>query len=163
MALPLSAPSAFDGLLAPRQVVSVRQVGVGRIGGVDVAEYEVRTELPASCLASSRPAQAPAPRLMPGSTLVWLDGAGRVVQVRSSESERIPNDAGVGGDAGIGAKPGLVGPFAGSSTSVVTLTLSGFDDPVRIVRPHDVRTLGHSFAIGMAVAKGCTPAHPVNP
>ena len=157
LALPLSAPSAIDELLAPRQVVSVRVLGTGRIGGAEVTGYEVRTALPPSCPAPSRRTQAFPSRLGVGPTLLWVDGAGRLVRIRSSVHEDIP------AGAGAGAVSGVAGSLTGTTVMIETLTFSRFGDPVHVVAPNLVRTLGHSFSIGLAVAKGCAPKDPVNP
>ena len=156
LALPLSAASAIDELLAPRQVVSVHVLGPGRIGGAEVTGYEVRTALPPSCSAVSRRAQ-PSPSLSVAPTLLWVDGAGRLVRIRSSVHEDIP------AAAGAGAVSGGAGMLTGTTATIETLTFSRFGDPVRIAPPNRVHTLGHSFSVGLAVAKGCAPKDPVNP
>ena len=121
ISLALNAAIAASPLDGPNALASVSEVGPSQVDGVAATEYQVAYAALTLC-----PAHEPVQVLNPPPSDLWVDGAGRLVRVRSTllVNDRQPK----------GMK--LPAPFAGlpqgSATSVATVTFTNFGDPVRI-------------------------------
>jgi hypothetical protein len=143
LSLALNASVALDTLQGPNAVASVRALGPATVDGVATTQYEV-TYAP---LHLCPPHQSPVVVTQRPSE-VWVDRAGRLVQVRSTSyfSDRLPR----------GTK--LPAAFSGlpraPTTTESTLTFSAFTIPVHVVAPPGsaIAPRGQSteFAIGGA-------------
>jgi hypothetical protein len=146
LSLALNAAVALDGLRGPNAVASVRPLGPAEVDGVTTTQYEV-TYAPFSVCA---PHKAPVVvRQLP--TRVWVDSAGRLVQVRglSYFSDRPPK--GVKIPASLAALP--MGPI----TTVATLRFSAFGAPVHVVAPpaSAIVPSGHSISATLSESPRC--------
>ena len=124
LGLALNASVALDGLHGPNAVAAVRELGPAEVDGVATTQYEV-TYTPFHACA---PHQAPVVvRHLP--TRLWVDDAGRLVQVRGMSyfSGQLPKNAKI--PAAFEDIP------RGPTTSVATLTFSTFGTPVHLVPP----------------------------
>lgn len=124
LSLALNAGVALDSLRGSNAVASVRAVGRATIDGTPVTQYRVSFAPVRVC----DPHQPPMV-LTERPSALWVDDAGRLLQVRSTSylSGRLP-----GGErlpSGSGAFP------LGPATSVDTLTFSAFGVPVHVVAP----------------------------
>jgi hypothetical protein len=143
LSLALNASVALGALQGPNAVASVHTIGPATVDGVATTQYEV-TYAP---LHVCPPHESPAVVTQRPSE-VWVDGAGRLVQVRSTSyfSDRPPR----------GTK--LPAAFSGlpraPTTTEATLTFSAFTIPVHVVPPpaSAIAPRGSSteFAIGRA-------------
>ena len=126
----LNAAVALDALVGLDPVVGVRDEGPSDVDGVAATKYVVTTAPPTTCSS----ARATAPKVAQRPSTVWVDGQGRLVQVRSSEYD--------GGfpAAVLHRQPALAGFPTGPTVTTATLTFSAFGAPV-----HD---------------RGATPEHP---
>jgi hypothetical protein len=124
LSLGLNASVALDTLRGPSAVASVRALGPDKVDGAAATQYEV-TYAP---LHICSPHQAPEVVNQRPSD-VWVDHAGRLVQVRSTSyfSDRLPR--------GVKIPAVFAGLPRGSTTTVATLTFSEFGSPVRVVAP----------------------------
>ena len=120
----LNAAVALDALVGVDPVVGVRDEGPSAVDGVAATEYVVTTAPPAC--ASTR---AAAPKVDQRPSTVWVDGKGRLVQVRSSEYD--------GGfpAAVLRRVPALARIPTGPSVTTATLTFSAFGIPVHVAAP----------------------------
>jgi hypothetical protein len=147
LSLALNAAVALDSLQGPNAVASVRNLGPATVDREATTQYEV-TYAPLRVCA---PHQAPAVVTERPSD-VWVDGAGRLLQVRSTSylSGRLPPGEKL--PAAFAAFP--IGP----TTTVATLTFSAFGAPVRVVAPPASALFprgGSSSGFAIARAQGC--------
>ena len=146
LSLALNAPVALDGLQGPNALAAVRALGPAEVDGVATTQYEVTYAPFHACV----PHQAPVVvRHLP--TRLWVDGAGRLVQVRGMSyfSGQLPKDAKI---------PAVFKDIPrGPTTSVATLTFSAFGQPVHVVAPpaSAIATGGHATATLFAVGNTC--------
>jgi hypothetical protein len=147
LALALNADVALDSLRGPNAVASVRNLGPGDIDGAATTHYEVAFAPLRVCV----PHQPPAVVAQRPSD-VWVDGAGRLAQVRSTfyasgrltRAEKIP--------AAFGDLPHA------PTTTVATLTFSAFGNPVHLVAPPAsaiASRCGSSVAFAIARSPSC--------
>ena len=124
LALALNASVALDTLRGPNAVASVTDLGPAHVDGVDATRYEVEYAPVHVCA----PHQSPQ-ILNQRPSLVWLDGAGHLVRVRSTLyfNDRLPR--------GVKVPPVLDGFPRGPVTTVATLTFSEFGVSVRVTAP----------------------------
>jgi hypothetical protein len=123
LSLALNAGVALDALRGPNAVASVRNLGPARIDGVATTQYEVTFASFRVCA----PHQPPAVVSQRPSDL-WVDGAGRLLQVRSTYVSGLPTRA--------EKLPAAFGDFPRArATTVATLTFSAFGNPVHVVAP----------------------------
>ncbi len=124
LALALNASVALDTLRGPNAVASVTDLGPAHVDGVDATRYEVEYAPVHVCA----PHQSPQ-ILNQRPSLVWLDGAGHLVRVRSTLyfNDRLPR--------GVKVPPVLDGFPRGPVTTVATLTFSEFGASVRVTAP----------------------------
>jgi hypothetical protein len=122
--LALNAAVALDSLQGPNAVASVRDLGPATVDGAATTQYEVTFAPLRVCVAHQPPAV-----VTERPSDVWVDGAGRFLQVRSTSyaSGRLPR----------GEKlPAAFGAFPRApTTTVATLTFSAFGTPVHVVAP----------------------------
>jgi hypothetical protein len=147
ISLALNAAVALDSLHGPNAVASVRALGSDTVDGVATTQYEVTFD-PVRVCAPHQPPTVVTER----PTDVWVDAAGRLLQVRSTTyfSGRLPR----------GEKlPAAFGDIPhGPTTTVATLTFSAFGVPVHVVAPpasalfHDG---GSSAGLVVARSQGC--------
>ena len=129
--LGLGSSAFFGGVLSalsgPFTALTVTRLGTATVGAVSTWRYLVQTQ-GAPSASSPCPARKGKPLL--GRATVWVDGEGRLVQVRlqSSIGGKIPASA-VTQNLSIADEP--TGPI----TSTSTLRFSGFGAPVHIARP----------------------------
>jgi len=123
--LALNASVALDALRGPEPVAALHDLGPAVLDGIATTRYRVDY----APLTSCAPAHGtPATLTQPPST-VWVDGRGRLVQVRSTLrfAGRLPHGAGT---------PSALGGFtAAPTTTTATLTFSAFGEPVHIAAP----------------------------
>jgi hypothetical protein len=138
LSLALNASVALSTLRGPNAVESVTVLGPAEVAGVQTTQYEV-TYAPLRVCA---PHQAPQV-LHQRPSRVWLDGAGRLVRVRSTlyYSGRLPLGATV--PAAFDDIP------SGPVTTVATLTFTKFGAPVHVVAPPKSAVLSNT-----AISKG---------
>lgn len=145
-ALGLASADSFGGVLSALTgqvaTVSVRALGPAAVDGSPATRYLVRTELQPFCPRPKRtvPAQ---------STMVWVDGRGRLVQARTSIFISASFDASI-----FKADPAFAHFPVGPRIFTSTLRLSAFGAPVRVATP-TVRPSGTSVSIGI---EGTGPA-----
>jgi hypothetical protein len=124
LSLALNAAVALDSLHWPNAVASVRNLGPATIDGTATTQYEV-TYAPLHVCAPHQPPAVVTQR----PSYVWIDDAGRLVQVRSTSyfNDSLPR----------GAKlpTAFEGFPRGPVTTVATLTFSAFSIPVHVVAP----------------------------
>ena len=127
----------------------MRNLGPATVDGVATTQYEV-TFSPLRVCALHQPPTVVTER----PSDVWVDGAGRLIQVRSTTffSGRLPR----------GAKlPAAFGDIPrGPTTTVATLTFSAFGVAVHVVAPTAsalFRGGGSSAGFVVARAQGCRP------
>jgi len=143
LALALNASVALDTLRGPNTVAGVTNLGAAEVDGVATTQYEVEY----APLHVCAPHQAPQV-LTQRPSRVWLDGAGRLVRVRSTLyfSDRLPR----------GVKlPAAVDLPRGPVTTVATLTFSRYGTPVHVAAPPKSAVFpeaGTSTSTGFAIA-----------
>jgi hypothetical protein len=147
LSLALNAGVALDSLRGPNAVASVRNLGPADIDGAATTRYEVTFAPLRVCV----PHQPPAVVTQRPSD-VWVDGAGRLLQVRSTSS--------ISGRLPRGEKlPAAFGGFPHApATTVATLTFSAFGSPVHVVAPPASAIAprgGSSVAFAIALAPRC--------
>jgi hypothetical protein len=113
-------------LIGPFTAVSITELGATHVGIDPTTRYLVQTQLEPTCPASKHAK----PRPLLGRATIWVDGHGRLVQVRQSGyfSGTFPASV-VKRHPQVAARP--FGPF----TLTSTLRLSGFGAPVHIAAP----------------------------
>jgi hypothetical protein len=124
LSLALNASVALDTLRGPNAVASVTDLGPDEVDGVATTQYEVDY----APLHVCAPHQAPQV-LTQRPSRVWLNGADRLVRVRSTLyfSNRLPR--------GVKLPAALDGIPRGPVTTVATLTFSDFGAPVHVAAP----------------------------
>jgi hypothetical protein len=124
LSLALNASTALDTLRGPNPVASVTELGSADIAGIATTQYEVNYA-PLHVCAPHQASQV----LTQRPTRVWLDGAGRLVRVRSTLyfSGRLPH--------GVKVPAALDGFPHGPATTVATLTFSEYGVPVYVAAP----------------------------
>jgi hypothetical protein len=142
LSLALNASVALDPLRGPYAVASVTDLGPAEVDGAPTSQYEIEYAPLHVCLphqarqvVTQRPSR------------VWVDGAGRLVRVRSTLyfSDRLPRSAKV--PAAFAALP------RGPVTTVATLTFSELGAPVRVAAPPASAIVsGGSTSFGTATA-----------
>lgn len=146
LSLALNADVALDSLRGPNAVASVRNLGPATIDGAATTQYEVTFAPLRLCV----PHQSPAV-LTERPSEVWVDGAGRLLRVRSTSyvSGRLPR----------GEKlPAAFAAFPRApTTTVATLTFSAFGTPVHVVAPpaSALAPRGESSGFAIARAQSC--------
>jgi hypothetical protein len=147
LSLALNADVALDSLRGPNAVASVRDLGPATIDGAATTRYEVTFAPLRVCVPHQPPAvvtQRP--------SYAWVDGDGRLVQVRSTSyvSGRLPRAQKL---------PAAFRDFPrGPTTTVATLTFSEFGHPVHVVAPpaSAIAPRGESsVGFAIALADGC--------
>jgi hypothetical protein len=124
LALALDADVALASLRGPNAVASVINLGPASIDGAATTRHEVTFASFRACA----PHQAPVV-VNQRPTDVWVDGSGRLRQVRSTSyvSDRLPRNEKV---------PAAFGGFPRAPmTTVSTLAFSAFGIPVHVVAP----------------------------
>jgi hypothetical protein len=142
-----SADGFADPLLsltAPYRVRSVRDLGRASLGGTDATRYLVESRLQVHCPKSDTAMRQPMQR-----TTLWIDGQGRLVQARSTSysNGKIPA-------AYLKRNPQFAEEPTGASTSVTTLRLSAFGQPVRVAAPA-VFVLNPPYSSTVTMRLGC--------
>jgi hypothetical protein len=124
LSLALNADVALDSLRGSNAVASVRNLGPASVDGTAATQYEV-TFVPVRVCDPHQPPATVTER----PSEVWVDGTGRLLQVRSTSyfSGRLPR--GEKFPAGFGVFPHA------PTTTVATLTFSAFGMSVDVVAP----------------------------
>ena len=124
LSLALNAPVALDTLRGANAVAAARALGPATVDGAPATQYEV-TYAPFRVCAPHKPPVVIDQR----PTFVWVDNAGRLVQVRSTSyfSDRLPR--------GVKVPAAFAGFPRGPTTTISTLTFSAFTTPVHVVAP----------------------------
>jgi hypothetical protein len=144
LSLALNASVALDTLQGPSAVASVRTLGPETVDGAATTRYEV-TYAPLRICSPHQPPDVVHQR----PSDVWVDSAGRLVQVRSTSffNDRPPR--------GVKVPAVLAGFPRGPMTTVSTLTFSDFGNPVHLVAPpasaiapHGQSSGGSAFSVG---------------
>jgi hypothetical protein len=146
LSLALNASVALDTPRGPNAVASVTNLGPVVVDGVATAQYEVAY----APLHVCAPHQAPRV-LTQRPSRVWLDGAGRVVRVRSTLyfNGHLPR--------GVKLPAAFEGLPHGPVTTVATLTFSEYGAPVRVLAPPKSAVLPEaSTSTGFAIARSDT-------
>jgi hypothetical protein len=152
-----AAENAVSGLSGILPVTSMRSLGPATVNGVSTTRYVLTYGAPELCgsrsfllsqaggggargrSASAAKAYEPVER----PTTVWVDGQGRLVQVRAStftSAKELKS----------------VGTFSTASlTNVTTLTFSDFGAPVRIVAPDFTGPQPRAFNVGGKPSTAC--------
>jgi hypothetical protein len=122
--LALNASVALDTLRGPNAVASVTNLGPAEVDGVAATQYAIEY----APLHICAPHHAPQ-ILSQRPSRVWLDGAGRLVRVRSTLyfNDRLPH--------GVKLPVAFDGFPHGPTTTVATLTFSAYGASVRVVAP----------------------------
>jgi hypothetical protein len=137
----LNAAVALDALVGPDPVVGVRDEGPSMVDGVAATKYVVTTAPPSTCSST----RATAPKVAQRPSTVWVDGQGRLLQVRSSEYDR-------GFPAAVVRRiPALAGFPTGPTVTTATLTFSAFGAPVQIAAPPPSALVQSGSSTGSAV------------
>jgi len=113
----------LSGLTGPMTAVSVRALGPASVDGAPATRYLVRTEPRPIC-------PDPGQRVPEESTTVWVDGNGRLVQVRNAFTISATFGASLRKE-----NPDLGDLPLGPRTLTSTLRLSAFGAPVHIAAP----------------------------
>ena len=142
----LNAAVALSGVTGPEPVASVQEVGRATVGGVPTTAYRV-TDVPPTLCPGQRTSDADS--FDQSSSTLWLDGQGRIVEVRTvfRSDLRIPK-------AYRSAFPDMA---TGPSTTVATLRFRDFGAPVTIAAPAPDDVV-HPSASGSAYASKVTVA-----
>jgi hypothetical protein len=152
-----SAENAVSGLSGILPVTSIRSLGPATVNGDSTTRYVVTYGAPELCGSglfalshagstgtpgsSASAAKASEPRVRP--TTVWVDGQGRLVQVRASTFTSAQELKSVGTFS------------AASQTNVTTLTFSDFGAPVHIVAPDFTGPQPRAFSVGGKPSTTC--------
>jgi hypothetical protein len=124
-------------------VASVHDLGPATVDGAATTEYKV-TFAPFRVCAPHQPPAVVTQR----PSDVWLDGAGRLIQVRSTYvSGSLPR--------GVKLPAGFGDILHATATTVATLTFSAFGIPVHVVAPPTgaLAPRGGSSSFGLAIAR----------
>lgn len=143
LSLALNAAVALDALHETYAVASLTDLGPAEVDGVATTQYEVGY----APLHVCAPHQAPQ-TLTQHPSSVWIDSAGRLVQVRSTLyfNGRLPDR---------GKLPAALAGFPqGPTTTIATLTFSEFGEPVHVAAPPASAILpDDDTSTGFAVAR----------
>jgi hypothetical protein len=147
LALALNASVALETLQGPSAVAAVHKVGPDTIDGAAATQYEV-TYVPLRICSPHRAPEVVNQR----PSDVWVDNAGRLVQVRSTSyfSDRLPQ--------GVKLPAAFAGLPRGPTTTVSTLTFSEFGNPVHLVAPPASAIAPHGESSGgstFSIADSC--------
>jgi hypothetical protein len=140
----INAAGALTGFSGPFHAVRVEDLGSAVIDGIPSTGYRV---ISGPTCASSR---SDPPSDTAGPTDLWVDGDGRLVQVRSTSSASM-------GPPPTGAPSANEFPRSdwGTATTTYVLRFTGYGAPVTITAPPASRSpLGHSTS-SFAVSSGC--------
>jgi hypothetical protein len=140
LSLALNASVALDTLQGPSAVASVRELGPDTVDGAAATQYEV-TYAPLHICSPNQPPEVVHQR----PSDVWIDNAGRLVQVRSTSSFSDSPPRGVNLPAVFDGFP------RGAATTVSTLTFSEFGNPVHLVAPPASAIAPHGESSGGSV------------
>ena len=150
------AENAVSGLSGIAPVTSMRSLGPATVNGVSTTRYVVTYGSPVLCAPGApilslrqsgsvgsavRSAHSYEPAIKP--VTVWVDGQGRLVQVRESSFSSAQ------------ILKALSSSFTASQTSVTTLTFSDFGVPVHIVAPDFTGPPPRNFDVGGKDSNGC--------
>ena len=144
----LNGSVALSGLDGVEPIVTVAAAGPATVGGVATTKYVVSTAPPVLCPGQHKTTALTLEQL---PTTVWIDEAGRIVQVRSEFREHF-------GPVPAGISPLFSHIPTGSARSVATLRFSDFGLPLTIAAPTIEPSSGKSFSIGIAKARRCGTA-----
>jgi hypothetical protein len=152
-----AAENAVSGLSGILPITSVRSLGPATVNGVSTTRYLVTYGAPELCGSrpfaiaqvggrggrgrGARAANAYEPTIRP--TTVWVDGQGRLVQIRASTVSSAQ-------DMKI-----LSRSFSASQTNVTTLTFSDFGAPVHILAPDFTGPRPRAFNVGGKPSTSC--------
>jgi hypothetical protein len=138
--LALNASVALDTLRGPSAVASVRERGPETLDGAAATQYEVMYA-PLHICSPNRPSEVVHQR----PSDVWVNNAGRLVQVRSTSyfSDRLPR--------GVKVPAVFAGFPRGPMTTVSTLTFSEFGNPVHLIAPPADAIVPHGESSGGSV------------
>ncbi len=151
-ALGLGSADDFGGVLSALTgsviTVSVRALGPGSVDRAPATRYLVRTEPRPICPVPGR-------KLPEGSTTVWVDSQGRLVQARDSFIISATFGATIRNEDPDIAKqdPGFADVPWGPRTLTSTLRLSAFGAPVHVAAPILQPSTSTQFSVGSAVAR----------
>jgi hypothetical protein len=135
-----NAGGALAGFSDPFHAVRVEDLGSNVVDGIPVTGYRVITE--PTC-ASSRSHHL---SVATGPSEVWVDGIGRLVQVRATFSASVEEPT--------GTPPAGEHPVATATTTGV-IRFSGYGEPVTITAPPvSPHPLGQSVS-AFAISSGC--------
>jgi hypothetical protein len=137
-----NAAVALDLLEGPEPIAAVRELGPATVGGVATTRYLVEYAPLHTCGTAS-----PTTVLREGPSTIWVDGAGRLVQISDTErfDWRVP--------ASLKSKfPSFTQLPTGVTTTTDTLRFSDFGGAVHITAPPVSAVLvgGDSFSVGSA-------------
>lgn len=129
------ATPALATLTGPVTVTSVRDLGPTLVDGAATTRYLIQSVPRPIC-----PTRAGQPGLPTESAPIWVDGQGRLVEVRdsSSFSGKLPV-------AFFKATPALADRPMGPTTTINTLRFSAFAERVRVTPPAAIE--GRSFSV----------------
>jgi hypothetical protein len=119
-----NASVALSSLSGDQRVVATRDLGPATVDGVPTTRYVVTTA--PLCAVSKKTAQSY--RVSP--TTMWINGQGRLVQVRDSFFSDVHPPA-----AFFRGKPGLAKLMNGPTATTATLHFSNFGTPLHIAAP----------------------------
>jgi len=132
--LRLGSSGVFGALLSalsgPFTALTVTPLGTAAVSGVSTTRYLVQTQVEPSTSSPCPARKGTRRKPLLGRATVWVDGAGRLVQVRvhSSIGGKVPASS-------VKQSPSIADEPLGSITSTGTLRFSGFGAPVHIARP----------------------------
>ena len=144
------AENAVSGLSGIVPIASVRPLGPATVEGMSTTRYVVTYGAPEVCGSRSFAlsqsgggfaAKQFEPVIRP--TTVWVDGQGRLVQIRASTVSSAQ------------ALRAVSGSFDAAQTSVTTLTFSDFGAPVHVAAPNFTGPNPRSFSVGGKTPTGC--------
>ena len=153
-----AAENAVSGLSGILPVTSTRSLGPATVNGLATTWYVVTYGAPELCASGSANLVVPTrgggsqgsiahavkaiePSI--GPTTFWIDGQGRLVQVRASTFTSAHDLKSLGTT------------YTASQTNVTTLTFSDFGAPVHIVAPDFTGPRPRSFSVGGAPSTTC--------
>lgn len=153
-----AAENAVSGLSGILPVTSTRSLGPATVHGVATTRYVVTYGAPELCASGSANLVVPArgagsrgsiahavkaiePRI--GPTTLWVDGQGRLAQVRASTFTSAHDLKSLGTT------------YTASQTNVTTLTFFDFGAPVHIVAPDFTGPQPRSFSVGGTTSTTC--------
>lgn len=139
-----NASGALAGFYGPFHAVRVEDLGSAVVDGIPATGYRVISRPLCSSSRSGPPSDTAGP------TELWVDGVGRLVQVRSTSSVSVRPPP-IGTPSGH-RDPGSAG---GRVTTTGVIRFFGYGDPVTITAPPLPRhPLAHS-AVTFAISAGC--------